>query len=342
MIGVLVHSVSIKADGINNLTDAGSNIISILSFKLSEKPADKEHPYGHERTETITSLFVGMAIVLLGYEMFRQSLQSIIHPQELDFSWSAVGVLVLSIIVKLYMYMYNHHNAKVYNSSLLQANALDSRSDVLGTSAVLLSTLISAWTGYNSDGWTGLLVSGIIFYSAYGLLKDVINALIGQAPDKEIVDTIHDEMLKSDKILAVHDIIVHSYGQNSQFATAHAEVDASNDLSVIHDEIDAIEREVRNKTDIELTIHIDPMKLQDPLTKQFLARVDFALKQIDPSWQMHDFHVVETAQSCQLYFDLIVPFEEKRSETQIEHLILDYIYTKKPLEVTINLDHPFD
>lgn len=342
LIGVLVNSVSIKADGINNLSDAGTNIISLISFRLAEKPADKGHPFGHERTETIASLFAGVSIVILGWEMLKQSIDKVLHPEPVDFSFAAIFVLCLSIVIKMIMFLYNRKYGKKYNSSLLSAAAVDSRSDMIGTSAVLASTVLGPIIHFNLDGYMGVVVSGIIFYSAYDLLKGVINDLIGEAPDPKMVHQLIDDILKSDEVLAVHDVIIHSYGPNSVFATAHAEVDGHENIIKVHDAIDKIERKIKEETGIELTIHIDPMLLDDPQTKRYLSQTEHAVKMIDPNWQMHDFHVVDKPKKVELYFDLVVPFEEKRSEEEIQDLIMDRLYTKKPVDVIINLDHPYD
>ena len=201
VIGTIVHSVSIQADGVNNLTDAGSNIISILSFHLANKPADKDHPFGHERTETIASLFVGILILVLGFETAKESISKVIHPGSIDFRIASVIILLISIIVKFWMYAYNKKLSKTYDSSLLEATALDSISDVCGTTAVLVSTLLSPVLHFNLDGYMGIVVSGIILYGAYGLLRDMINSLIGEAPDPELVHNIVDRIMAHPAIL---------------------------------------------------------------------------------------------------------------------------------------------
>lgn len=341
-VGVMVSSVSIKADAINNLSDGVNSLVSIVVFHIAEKPADKGHPYGHERTETVTSLFIGIAIALVGYEMLSQSIEKIMKPTPVDFSMAAIGVLVLSIAVKMLMYLYNRKYGKKYHSSLMEANALDSRSDCLSTGAVLLSTLISPLIHFNLDGYMGVLVSLIIFYSAYSLLKDMINSLLGEAPDPKLVDKIKSEIMKNDVVLAVHDIVIHSYGPNSKFATAHVEVDGNLNIVYVHDEIDRIERKIKNDMGINLTLHVDPMLLDDPMTRKYLNKVRHVIHTMNPNWKFHDFHLVETEKKIKLFFDLVVPFDEKMSEKEIEHKLMDHIYTKKPIEIIINLDHPYD
>ncbi|MDD7282003.1 MAG: cation diffusion facilitator family transporter [Erysipelotrichaceae bacterium] len=230
MIGTVVQSVSIQADAINNLTDAISNIISIISFRISNKPADASHPYGHQRTETIASMFVGLIIVVLGFELAKESFTKIIHPGVIDFRWVTIFILCISIAMKLWMYSYNKALSKKYESSLLEATALDSISDVLGTTAVLISTILSPIFHFNLDGYMGVIVSVIILINAYNLIKDVINSLLGMAPDEQLVKDIKAFILQSNQVLGVHDFIVHNYGPNRNFASAHEEVNSQNDI----------------------------------------------------------------------------------------------------------------
>lgn len=341
MIGTIVHSVSIQADGVNNLTDAGSNIISILSFHLANKPADKDHPFGHERTETIASLFVGILILVLGFETAKESISKVIHPGSIDFRIASVIILLISIIVKFWMYAYNKKLSKTYDSSLLEATALDSISDVCGTTAVLVSTLLSPVLHFNLDGYMGIVVSGIILYGAYGLLRDMINSLIGEAPDPELVHNIVDRIMAHPAILGVHDMMLHNYGPNKIFASAHVEVDSSKDIFETHDHIDNIEREVKENMNIDLVLHMDPVKVNDPETELYRAKVVKAIHQIDPKWGFHDFRIVSGPTHVNLVFDLVIPFEEKYSQEEIEDMLLKYIQSDKKIYFVLTIDHPY-
>ena len=340
MIGTIVHSVSIQADGVNNLTDAGSNIISILSFHLANKPADKDHPFGHERTETIASLFVGILILVLGFETAKESISKVIHPGSIDFRIASVIILLISIIVKFWMYAYNKKLSKTYDSSLLEATALDSISDVCGTTAVLVSTLLSPVLHFNLDGYMGIVVSGIILYGAYGLLRDMINSLIGEAPDPELVHNIVDRIMAHPAILGVHDMMLHNYGPNKIFASAHVEVDSSKDIFETHDHIDNIEREVKENMNIDLVLHMDPVKVNDPETELYRAKVVKAIHQIDPKWGFHDFRIVSGPTHVNLVFDLVIPFEEKYSQEEIEDMLLKHIQSDKKIYFVLTIDHP--
>ena len=341
MIGTIVHSVSIQADGVNNLTDAGSNIISILSFHLANKPADKDHPFGHERTETIASLFVGILILVLGFETAKESISKVIHPGSIDFRIASVIILLISIIVKFWMYAYNKKLSKTYDSSLLEATALDSISDVCGTTAVLVSTLLSPVLHFNLDGYMGIVVSGIILYGAYGLLRDMINSLIGEAPDPELVHNIVDRIMAHPAILGVHDMMLHNYGPNKIFASAHVEVDSSKDIFETHDHIDNIEREVKENMNIDLVLHMDPVKVNDPETELYRAKVVKAIHQIDPKWGFHDFRIVSGPTHVNLVFDLVIPFEEKYTQEEIEAMLLKHIESDKKIYLVLTIDHPY-
>ena len=341
VIGTIVHSVSIQADGVNNLTDAGSNIISILSFHLANKPADKDHPFGHERTETIASLFVGILILVLGFETAKESISKVIHPGSIDFRIASVIILLISIIVKFWMYAYNKKLSKTYDSSLLEATALDSISDVCGTTAVLVSTLLSPVLHFNLDGYMGIVVSGIILYGAYGLLRDMINSLIGEAPDPELVHNIVDRIMAHPAILGVHDMMLHNYGPNKIFASAHVEVDSSKDIFETHDHIDNIEREVKENMNIDLVLHMDPVKVNDPETELYRAKVVEAIHQIDPKWGFHDFRIVSGPTHVNLVFDLVIPFEEKYAQEEIEEMLLKHIDSDKKIYLVLTIDHPY-
>lgn len=341
VIGTIVHSVSIQADGVNNLTDAGSNIVSILSFHLANKPADKDHPFGHERTETIASLFVGILILVLGFETAKESISKVIHPGSIDFRIASVIILLISIIVKFWMYAYNKKLSKTYDSSLLEATALDSISDVCGTTAVLVSTLLSPVLHFNLDGYMGIVVSGIILYGAYGLLRDMINSLIGEAPDPELVHNIVDMIMAHPAILGVHDMMLHNYGPNKIFASAHVEVDSSKDIFETHDHIDNIEREVKENMNIDLVLHMDPVKVNDLETELYRAKVIEAIHQIDPKWGFHDFRIVSGPTHVNLVFDLVIPFEEKYTQEEIEEMLLKHIESDKKIYLVLTIDHPY-
>lgn len=340
LIGAIVNSVSIRADAINNLSDACSNIISIVSFHLSNKPADKEHPFGHERTETIASLFVGLIVGYIGIEMARESVNKILHPEAVDFRMVTVLILGISILVKLWMYFYNKKLSKIYDSSLLEATALDSISDVMGTGAVLLSTVLSPLVHWNLDGYMGIIVSCLILYNAYGLIKEVINSLLGEAPDTKIVQELNRTILSDRQVLGVHDLMIHNYGPNRLFANAHVEVDSDQDIFEVHDAIDNIERKVKKEMGIELVLHMDPVKVNDPLTEHYKEQVAKAIKALNVEWNFHDFRIVSGPTHVNLVFDLVIPFSEKRTKEEIKALLKEHIDSDKEVYLVLTIDHP--
>lgn len=342
LIGLAAGSVAIKADAINNLTDSLSNVVTILSFHFAEKPADKEHPFGHERTETIAALFMGMLIVYLGIEMVKQSIEKILHPGPVHFEWAAVLVLTMSIAVKLYMYAYNHKYAKKYHSDLLEAAALDSRNDTMGTALILISTFISPLIHYDLDGIMGLVTAGIIFSSAWGLLKDVINTLLGEAPSADEINELTDLLMSSPMVIDVHDVAVHSYGPRYKYATAHTEVDGTLGLIEVHKEMDRLERLIMRQMNVEMVTHVDPVLLHDPLTIEAEDVLSDVIAALSDDWSFQDFRIERgEKERTILYFDLIVPYDESRTMDEIEQMILENLPKTRPYILQIRIVHPY-
>lgn len=339
-IGTIVHSISIQADGINNLTDAGSSIVSVISFHFANKPADQEHPFGHQRTETLTSFVIALFLCVLGLRMMEESVLKIQHPNAIDFRWITVLILVISICVKGYMYAYNMSLSKKYGSSLLKAVAMDAISDLFGTSAVLLSTCISPMISINLDGYMGVIVSILIIYNAFQLIKETMNDLIGKAPDPAKIKALKTILMENDKIFGVHDVMIHDYGPGQVFASAHVEVDAEDNILDIHDSIDNLERMVKKQLQMELVIHMDPVKINDPLTNQYRKLLKNAIKEIDEGWTFHDFRIVDGPTHTNLVFDLVVPFDEKRSEKELIQVLKAHMKTDKQVYLVVAIDHP--
>ena len=264
IIGSISNSVSITADATNNIADAGSSIVTLVGFRLSGKPADKDHPYGHARIEYISSLIISFLILLIGCSIFKESVTKIFKPEESLFNVATVIVLVASIIVKLWLSLFNKFLGKQINSKALEATAIDSRNDVITTTAVLIASTISHFTGFNLDGYMGLIVSVFIFISGINLVKETLDPLLGQPPTKEMFETIEQKILSYDNVLGVHDLMVHSYGPNTYFASAHIEMDAKIDVLVCHDLMDQIERDFKRDLNIHLVVHLDPTILDSP------------------------------------------------------------------------------
>lgn len=316
IIGSIFNSISITADGVNNLSDAGSSVVTFIGFKISGKPADKDHPFGHARIEYLTGLVVGAIIVMLGVELVKSSVDKIRNPEATIFSWAMVLVLAMSIAIKLWLSYFNLKLADKISSATMKATAMDSRNDVISTAAVLVSLFIAQYTGVEIDGYMGVLVALFILYSGYSILKDILNPLLGEMPNPDFIEKIENKIMSYEGIVNIHDLVVHNYGPNKYFATVHAEVDAKEDILKSHDMIDNIERDFAKDLDINLVIHLDPVITDDKELNQLKAMTEEIVKEIDTRLTMHDFRVVKGDTHTNLIFDVVVPagFELKSSE----------------------------
>lgn len=321
VIGTVSNSVSITADATNNIADAGSSIITLVGFRLSEKPADEDHPYGHARIEYITGLIISFLILLIGYDILKSSVDKIIHPEESVFSWVTVVILVSSIIVKLWLSRFNKILGKQIKSTALEATATDSRNDCISTAAVLVATIISHFTSLNLDGFMGVGVAIFILISGIGLVKETIGPLLGQAPSKEMYEKIEQKILSYENVLGVHDLLVHSYGPGSYFASAHIEMDAKIDVLVCHDIMDKIERDFLKQLNIHLVVHLDPTVLDCEETNELKEVVREILYDIDPIITFHDFRVVVGDKAKNVLFDIVVPPSYKYTDKELKDII---------------------
>lgn len=315
--GMVSGSIAITADAFNNLSDAGSSVITLFGFKLSGQKPDPEHPFGHGRMEYISGLLVSVAILIMGFELAKSSVEKILHPQAIDSSPVVYGILIASILVKLYMYFYNRSVGKKISSAAMKATATDSLSDTVATSLVLLATLISQQTGFLLDGWFGVLVAVFILFSGVNALKDTVDPLLGQAPDQELVDQIYDMVMSHDIVEGVHDLIVHDYGPGRRMITLHAEVPAKGDLLAIHDEIDNIESELRNRLQCQATIHMDPIESDNEEVARLRQVAANMAKSIDPKLTIHDFRMVKGDSHTNLIFDIAVPYDCKLTDAEV-------------------------
>lgn len=325
IIGTISNSVSITADATNNISDAGSSIVTLVGFRLSGKPADKDHPYGHARIEYISSLIISFLILLIGCSIFKESVTKIFNPEESLFNIATVIVLVASILVKLWLSVFNKFLGKQINSKALEATAIDSRNDVITTAAVLLASVISHFTGFNLDGYMGVIVSVFIFISGINLVKETLDPLLGQPPTKDMYVTIENKILSYDNVLGVHDLMVHSYGPNTYFASAHIEMDAKIDVLICHDIMDLIERDFKKDLNIHLVVHLDPTILDSPEINELKEMVNDIICEIDRELTFHDFRVVVGEENKNVLFDVVVPPEYKYSDEELEKIITDKI-----------------
>jgi len=316
-VGFATRSVAIMGDAVNNLSDAGSSLITVISFKLAGKPADEEHPFGHARIEYIASSLVAVLILVIAVELFMESVSRIINPVEMHFGLAAYVVLTFSILVKLWLSTFNRRLAGKIGSPILEATAADSLSDVLATSAILASSIISPLVGISLDGYMGVGVSVFITISGVSILKETLNRIVGQKPSDELVEKIDSYIKKHEGIIDTHDLVVHEYGPGRCFATVHAEVNANGDFLESHDLIDNIERNISVDLGIHLVIHIDPVITDDPYVNELKEKTERVVVSIDPELSMHDFRVVKVKTHCNLGFDVTVPAGYKKSDKQL-------------------------
>ena len=324
-VGTLTGSVAITADSVNNLSDAGSSVISLIGFKLAEKPADEEHPFGHARIEYIASLAVAFLIFFLGVELIRDSIGKIIAPEMASFSWIAAIVLAASMLVKFWLYLFNKSIGRKIDSVMMQATAADSLSDVMATGAVLLSSVVSPLIGFSLDGYMGVIVALLILRSAVEILKETLSKLLGEAPTQEMENMIREHLLSQPDVLGIHDLVVHSYGPGRTFATAHVEVDAKEDILRLHDSIDNIEREVLLDHGVNLVIHLDPIVTDDEEVNLLREKTRFIIETIDPDLTMHDFRVVKGMTHSNLIFDVVVPHSCTITDAELTKAIIKEI-----------------
>ncbi len=338
-VGLLFGAISVLADGLNNLTDCGSNIVSLISFKMASKPADKEHPFGHQRVEYVSAMIVGIIVLVLAFELGSESFNKIISPEQSDFSWITVGVLCASILVKLWMFLFNRKLGKMINSEVLKATSVDSISDSIATASVTIALVISYYTGVNLDGYMGIAVAIFIAVAGIGILRSTISKLVGQAPDKDMIDSIKQRIMSFEGVHSMHDLTVHSYGHSKFYASVHVEVDSNVSVMATHDLADRIERDFAQNTDINLIVHIDPVVLDDPEVDKYQQLVCEVVNTIDQRFSVHDFRLVKGVTHSNLVFDVAIPFDTKLSEAQIlEQLTAKLQATDPNLFVVANIE----
>lgn len=340
--GTLFNSISITADAINNLSDSGSSLVTLIGFKISGKPADAKHPYGHARMEYISGLIVSFIILFLGIQLIQSSIDKIIHPQAAQFSMISILILMVSILIKLWQCLFYRKISKTIDSTALMATSVDSRNDILATSAVMVAAIVTRLTGFNLDGYMGVVVALLILVTGVRLVVDTISPLLGTAPTKEMVENIYQKILSYDSIMGLHDLTVHNYGVAKCFASVHCEVCAEQDIMVSHDIIDNIERDFLKDLDIHMVIHLDPIITDDAKTNELKVTVQKVIKQISPKISMHDFRVVWGVTHANLIFDVVVPFDFQWCDDELIELISDKIQLiDAAYRAVITVDHDY-
>ena len=321
VIGLLVGSMAIIADGVNNLSDAASSLTTLLGFRMAQRPADKQHPYGHARYEYLSGLAVAALILLIGAELVKSSIAKIINPEPIDISAATIALLAASVAVKLWMSGFYKTLGKKINSTALYATSVDSRNDVISTCAVLLGCLVNYLFGLNIDGCVGLAVAIFILYSSVGIAKDTISPLLGQQADDELVDKITELVLSHEKVLGVHDLLVHDYGPGRCYASAHVELSADEDPMACHDIIDDIECDVLEKMNVHFVIHYDPVVQNDAEQNEMRLTVGEIIRELNPAFSIHDFRIVRGSAQSKLVFDLGVPYSMIERKKEIKERI---------------------
>lgn len=317
IVGTVFHSVSVTADAVNNLTDSGSSVVTLIGFKMASKPADEKHPFGHARIEYLSGVIVSFIVIFLGLQLGMSSIEKILTPEENALTPVALVVLVISILAKLWQCLFYRKVGRMIKSESVEATSKDSRNDVIATSVVLLGAVITMLTGVNLDGYMGAAVALFIVFSGVQLTISTADPLLGQAPEGELVQTITEKMLSYPGIIGMHDLAVHNYGVGRCFASAHCEVDAKNDILVSHDLIDNIERDFSRDLGIHMVIHLDPVIVGDARTDALHCKVQSLVTALYPTVTIHDFRVIWGVTHSNIVFDAAVPFAVKDSDAVI-------------------------
>lgn len=316
--GLMAGAISVMADAFNNLSDAGSSVVTLFGFRLSARPVDKEHPFGHGRSEYLSGLIVSLLIMLVGVELLSSSVQKIVTPEETLFSWLTVGILGGSVLVKLWMCLFNRKLAKAIDSAAMRATAMDSLSDVAATLTVLAALLISHFAGVSLDAYAGLIVALFILWTGFRSAKETGDLLLGKAPDPKLVREVEKTVLDHDEVLGIHDLVIHNYGPGRLMMSLHAEVSGEGDIMQLHDAIDGIEQELRQKFHCDAVIHMDPILVNDTKVSELCQKVTALAKEIDERVTVHDFRVSDRTTHCRLIFDMAVPYAVRLSDQEIK------------------------
>ncbi len=323
LAGLISSSISIMADAFNNLSDAGSSIMTFVGFKMASMPADSEHPYGHGRMEYVSGLIISFIILMMGFELGKSSVEKIFSPEEFTFSPVALGILIASVLVKLWMALFNNKLGKLINSNAMKATAMDSLSDCISTAAVIITTLIALFTGVNLDAYTGLLVALFIFYTGIKTFKESLTPLLGQKPEKELCDEIEELVMSYPGIIGVHDLMVHDYGVGNMVISLHAEVPCKSDIMQAHELIDLIEDDMKLKYRCAVSIHMDPVANDDDETNETKKMVEGIISEIDTVLTIHDFRMTKGVSHVNLIFDLVTPFKFRHEDGELVKIIRD-------------------
>ncbi len=341
--GTLSKSISITADAFNNLSDAGSSFVTLIGFKLAGAKPDPEHPFGHGRIEYVSGLVVSGAILLMAFELIKDSIDKIIHPQTVDFSALAAGILVVSILVKIYMYLYNSSISKKIDSAAMKATATDSLSDTMATTVVLIASIVGHYTGLKIDGYCGVLVGLFIFYAGFSAAKETLDPLLGQPPEEEFVEQIEEIVMSYELVQGIHDLVVHDYGPGRVMISLHAEVPAEEDILEIHDMIDVIENDLADKLNCEAVIHMDPLVTKDERVNELKKTICEVVDSLEGDVSMHDFRTVIGPTHTNMMFDVVLPFGYSMTDEMVKEEIQKRTWDRlgESYNTVIQIDRPY-
>lgn len=342
LIGIFSGSMSIVSDGLNNITDAGSSVVTMIGFKMSQKKMDKDHPWGHGRMEYISAFIVDLLIILVGIELFQTSIDKIRNPITPNVSTITIVLLVIAILAKLWLFLFYRKIAKRIDSSAVQATAYDSISDTASTFVVLLSILITKFTGYNIDGYVSVLVAGFILFTGLKAVKEIIDLLLGAKPDPEFIKQVEEFTKNYPEIIGLHDIMVHDYGPGRKIMSFHAEVPANSNIEQAHDVIDQLENDIYQEFSCITTIHMDPIVIDNEEINQMKNIAEEIVKQVVPGGTIHDFRITDGGQRINMIFDLVLPFEEAKRNEEIEKQIKKKIHeVNSTYYAVMKIEYPF-
>jgi len=330
LAGTVSGSIAITADAFNNLSDAGSSVVTLLGFRLAGARPDPDHPFGHGRIEYLSGLIVSFVIIYVGIQLGIESIGKITNPEPVEFSPLAMAILAASILVKGYMFLYNRAVGRRMDSAALQATATDSISDSVSTAVVLISSLVGHFAHIAIDAYCGIAVALFILYSGFNAAKDTINPLLGEAPSEEFVEQIREIVLACDCISGIHDLIIHDYGPGRRMISLHAEVPASGDLLELHDAIDVVERKLQEELGCDAVVHMDPIVTDDDDTQEAFAAVLSLLRKIDEKLTIHDFRMVKGQTHTNLIFDVVIPFGYSKTEQELKTEIAHTVHEQNP------------
>jgi cation diffusion facilitator family transporter len=342
VLGILAGSVAIIADAFNNISDAGSSIVTLIGFRLASKPVDKEHPLGHGRIEYVCGFIVSMLIILVGFELFTSSLEKIVTPTLPNVGNVTLILLAVAILVKLWLFFFYKKIAGIIQSSSIRASAFDSLTDCIATALVLVSAIIARVWEIGIDGWAGILVAIFILFTGIKSAKETIDLLLGSPPDPDFISDIYDFVEDYPQIIGIHDVMVHDYGPGRQIVSFHAEVDSQSDINIAHEEVDTLERDMQRKFGCIVTVHLDPVVLNDPLVNELKALAKEVVCELNPTFTLHDFRATIGETNTNLIFDLVIPSDCKMTSAEAEREVSERIQKRRPnTYCVIRVEHPF-